>query len=76
MKLCSAYPTLHFIVTHSMTICDALHDLVPFVQFNPLSANHTKESNTLKQFAGNLPTNCLNMFDHLGLVIKGLLLKG
>ena len=40
---------------------------------NPLSANFTKWSNTLKQFVGKLPTNCLNVFDHLvGLALKGL----
>ena len=40
---------------------------------NPLSANFTKWSNTLKQFVGNLPTNCLSVFDHfVGLVFKGL----
>ena len=40
---------------------------------NPLSANITKWSNTLKQFVGNLPTNCLSMFDHfVGLALKGL----
>ena len=32
--------------------------------FNPLGANPTKWSNTLKQFVGNLPTNCLSVFDH------------
>ena len=32
--------------------------------FNPLSANPTKWSNTLKQFVRNLPTNCLSVFDH------------
>ena len=31
---------------------------------NPLSANFTKWSNTLKQFFGKLPTNCLSVFDH------------
>ena len=31
---------------------------------NRLSANPTKWSNTLKQFVGNLPTNCLSVFDH------------
>ena len=41
--------------------------------FNPLSANPTKWSNTLKQFGGNLPTRCLSVFDHvMGLVLKGL----
>ena len=33
MKLCPAYPQLYFIVTHSKTIYDNLHDLVLFVQF-------------------------------------------
>ena len=42
--------------------------------FNPLSANFTKWSNTLKQFVGKLPTNCLSVFDHfLELVLKGLI---
>ena len=36
---------------------------------NPLSTNPTKWSNTLKQFVGNLSTNCLSVFDHfVGLV--------
>ena len=40
---------------------------------NPFSANFTKWSNTLKQFVGNLLTNCLSVFDHfVGLVLKGL----
>ena len=43
---------------------------------NPLNANPTKWSNTLKQFVGNLPTNCLSVFDHLvNLVFKGLINK-
>ena len=41
--------------------------------FNPLSANFTKWSNTLKQFTSHLPTKCLSVFDHfVGLVLKGL----
>ena len=44
--------------------------------FNPLSAKSTKWSNTLKQFVGKLPTNCLSVFDHfVGLALKGLRLK-
>ena len=40
---------------------------------NPLSANITKWSNTLKQFVGKLATNCLSVFDHfVGLAIKRL----
>ena len=34
------------------------------VDFNPLSANFTEWSNTLKQFVGKLPTNCLSVFGH------------
>ena len=44
----------------------------PYI-INPLSANLTKWSNTLKRFVGKLPTNCLSVFDHfLGLAFKGL----
>ena len=46
---------------------------VSFITFDPLNANPTKWSNTLKQFVGNLPTNCLSVFDHfVGLALKGL----
>ena len=31
---------------------------------NPLIANPTKWPNTLKQFVGKSPTNCLSVFDH------------
>ena len=45
--------------------------------FNHLSTNFTKWLNTLKQFVGNLPTNCLSLFDHfVGLALKGLTLEG
>ena len=41
---------------------------------NPLSGNPTKWSNTFKQFAGSLPTNCLNVFDRFtSLSLKGLI---
>ena len=44
-----------------------------FLIANPLSANFTKWSNTLKQFVGKLPTNCLSVFGNfLGLALKGL----
>ena len=43
---------------------------------NPLSVNITKWPNTLKQFVGKLPTNCLCVFDYfVGLVLKGLILN-
>ena len=44
--------------------------------FNPLSANPTKWSNTLKQVVGRLPTNCLSVFDHfVGLALEIFLEK-
>ena len=46
-------------------------------KINPLSANPTKWSNTLKQFIGKLPTNCLSVFDHFViLALKGLKTEG
>ena len=43
------------------------------VNVNPFSANPEKWSNTLKQFVGKLPTNCLSVFDHfMNLALKGL----
>ena len=47
------------------------HQLFYFI--NPLSGNPTKWSDIIKQFVGNLPTNCLSVFDHFaGLTLKGL----
>ena len=41
--------------------------------FNSFSANFTKWTNTLTQFVGSLPRNCLGVFDHfVGFAIKGL----
>ena len=43
-------------------------------KINPLSANPTKWSNTLKQFVGNLPPNCLSSYDHfVGFALKELI---
>ena len=40
---------------------------------NPFSITFIKWSNTLKQFVGNLMTNCLSVFDHfVGLALKWL----
>ena len=47
--------------------------LLKFENLNPLTANFTKWSITLKQFVGKLPTNCLSVFDHsVGLALKEL----
>ena len=47
--------------------------LLKFEYLNPLTANFTKWSITLKQFVGKLPTNCLSVFDHsVGLALKEL----
>ena len=40
------------------------------ILLNPLSANPTQRSNTLKQFVGKLARNCLSVF--VGLVVKVL----
>ena len=41
---------------------------------NPLSANPTKWSNTLKTIRQQQPTNCLRVFDHfVGLTLKRLI---
>ena len=47
----------------SISIERLIHFLEGLV-FNPLSVNPTKWSNTLKQFFGKLPANCLSVFDH------------
>ena len=55
------------LIVHSVKILSLnLHIQCSCVEFsiNSLSANPTKWSKTLKQFVGNLPTNCLSMFDH------------
>ena len=39
--------------------------------FKPLGANPRKWSNTLKQFVGKLPSNCLSVFEHfVGLKVR------
>ena len=54
---------------------DTFHAVV-CVTINPLNASPTKRSNTFKKFVGNLPTNCLSVFDHFaGLGLKGLMQK-
>ena len=43
------------------------------MKVNPLSINPTKWPDTLKQFVGKLPMNCLSVFDHfVKLALKGL----
>ena len=60
------YPKVRDRLFCSKNLCDA-------VKFNPLNANPTKWSNTLKQFVAKLQTNCLSVFDHfLKLALKGL----
>ena len=50
-----------------------IYDPTKYLDINPLSSNPTKWSNKLKQFVGNLLTNCLSVFDHFVLLaVKGL----
>ena len=45
----------------------------PVSILSPLNANPAKWPNTLKQFVGNLATNCLSVCGHfINLVLKGL----
>ena len=46
------------------------------MHLNPLSVNATKWSNTLKQFVGNLPTNCLSVFDYFVKLWRKIELQG
>ena len=64
--------TLHHHHLHHQTNHQTQFQFKSFV-FNPLSANITKWSNTLKQFVGNLSTNCLSVFGHFVIfAFKGL----
>ena len=48
-------------------------EILEFWVTNPLSANPTKWSNTLKQYIGKFPTNCLSVSDQfVKLVLSGL----
>ena len=45
-------------------------------RLNLLSANPTKWPNIFKQLVGNLPTNCLSVFDHfVKLALKDLIFR-
>ena len=55
------------------TLCHPFHPAFLSSVFYPISTDHTKWSNTLKQFVGNLPTNCLSVFEQFViLALKGL----
>ena len=57
-------------INHNQITEDKENNLI----LNPLSANPTKWSNTLKKFVGNLTTNCLSVFDHfVKLALKWLI---
>ena len=46
---------------------------IVLLPLNLLNTNLTKWSNTHKQFVGELPTNCLSVFDYfVGFALKGL----
>ena len=64
-------------LVHDQNLCNSSISEIKFycLHLNPLSANITKWSNTLKQFVDKMPTNCLSVFDHfVGLALKGLIL--
>ena len=64
---------MHLKSFHTNKKIDKLKKTYKQMTINPLSAKFTKWSNTLKQFVGKLPTNCLSVFDHFsGLAFKRL----
>ena len=64
---------------HSLYIdncCMTKNNFPVEITLNPLSANFIEWSNTLKQFVGNLPTNCLRVFGlFVRLALRGLNFK-
>ena len=64
MHECSSGVILDWVMPSERSVGNALW---------PLSANFTKWSNTLEQFVGKLPANCLSVFVYfVGLAPKGL----
>ena len=61
-------------INHTLNTLSQLRTCIfRILNTDPLSAKPTKWSDTLKQFVGSLPTNCLSVFDHfVGLALKGL----
>ena len=64
--------------TYDIAISEGTHlDYLKTIWSQPINllrAKLTKWPNTLKQFAGKLPTNCLSVFGHfVGLALKGLI---
>ena len=63
----------YFYVTGKNFFVSKERNELDVIVVSPVSANPTKWSNTLKHFVGNLPTNCLSVFDHIvKLALKGL----
>ena len=64
------------VLLHTCTIFLIFTTIAPLIVLyvlNPLSANPTKWSKTLKKLVGSFPTNRLSVFDHLvKLALKGL----
>ena len=51
------------------SLCPFFNERFYVCYINPLNANPTKWSKTLKQFVGNLPTTCLSLFDHFVILV-------
>ena len=71
---------------HQLSVLNLIKELIPIgtllsenslqIVLNTSGANPTKWPNTLKQFVGKLPSNCLSVFDHfVKLALKGLILS-
>ena len=57
-NICCANPLLHECIPHNNA-----HWLMQVFIISSLNANFTEWLNTLKQFTGKKPTNCLSVFD-------------
>ena len=71
-----AFPALNYITRIYLAIVIFVYSKCHLGEnlFNFLNAKLTMWPNTLKQFVGNLPTNCLSVFGHfVGLALKGLI---
>ena len=65
-----------FLPTPKYYLCFILYYFRRLFVINPLITNPIKWPNTLKQFVGNLPTNCLSLFGHfVNFTLKGLTLR-
>ena len=76
LRILKQYRIVSLILKASSIIVGDLTLDIFWMNLNPLKASLTKWPSTLKQFVGELPTNCLSVFDHfVKLALKGTFFK-